>query len=102
TTFIETHTDGNPFFIEEIVNRLIETNVVVRTNGSWTLAHPLDRIEMPSTIRGVIQARIDHLDVDQRRLLREASVVGREFLYRVVSRVSRTTDDLDVGLSGLE
>jgi class 3 adenylate cyclase len=100
--FIGGHTDGNPFFIEEIINRLIETEALVRSNGSWKLTQGLDRIDMPSTIRGVIQARIDHLDVDRRRLLREASVVGREFLYRVVSRVSSNTDDIDTCLSELE
>jgi class 3 adenylate cyclase len=102
TAFIEGHTDGNPFFIEEIINRLIETGTLARSNGSWELVHRLDHIEMPSTIRGVIQARIDHLDTEQRRLLREASVVGREFLYRVVSRVCSNTTDIDVGLSELE
>ncbi|MCB9371791.1 MAG: AAA family ATPase [Microthrixaceae bacterium] len=94
-------TDGNPFFVEEIVNRLLETAVLARDDGRWVLRRHVDEVDLPSTVRGVLAARIDSLDGHHRRLLREASVVGREFLHRVVSRVAAQPEALDQRLSGL-
>ncbi|HMQ28836.1 MAG TPA: hypothetical protein PKA98_22810, partial [Acidimicrobiales bacterium] len=94
-------TDGNPFFVEEIVNRLLETDVLARDDGRWVLRRHVDEVDLPSTVRGVLAARIDSLDGHHRRVLREASVVGREFLHRVVSRVAAQPEALDQRLSGL-
>jgi tetratricopeptide (TPR) repeat protein len=93
--------EGNPFFVEEIVNSLIETGVLVREAGGWALRKQLDEVVVPSTIRGLIASRIDNLDPDRRRVLREVSVVGREFLYRLVRDVSTTPDELDGSLAEL-
>ncbi len=94
-------TDGNPFFVEEIVNSLIETDVLVREADGWVLRRGLDQLAVPSTIRGLIAARIDNLDPNRRRVLREISVVGREFLYGLVRSVTTTPDDLDGSLAVL-
>jgi class 3 adenylate cyclase/tetratricopeptide (TPR) repeat protein len=92
---------GNPFFVEEIVNRLLETGMLVRDGDRWALVRPIDEIGVPDTIRGVIAARIDALGADHRRMLRELSVVGREFLYRVVRDVASRPERLDDGLGRL-
>ena len=94
-------TDGNPFFVEEIVNRLLETDVLVRQGDSWMLRRPVDEVELPSTVRGVLAARIDSLDTAHRRVLREVSVVGREFLHRLVRSVATQPDRLDDRLGDL-
>jgi class 3 adenylate cyclase len=94
-------TDGNPFFVEEIVNSLIETDVLVREAGGWVLRRRLDDAAVPGTIRGLIAARIDNLDPHRRRVLREVSVVGREFLYGLVQSVTATPDQLDRSLADL-
>ena len=91
---------GNPFFVEEIINSLIETDVLVRED-TWVLRRQIDELALPSTIRGLIAARIDNLAPLQRRVLREVSVVGREFLYRLVRSVSNEPDDLDGSLEML-
>ena len=65
------------------------------------MRHGLDELAVPSTIRGLIAARIDNLDPDRRRVLREVSVVGREFLYGLVRSVTTTPDDLDGSLAVL-
>jgi class 3 adenylate cyclase/tetratricopeptide (TPR) repeat protein len=100
--FICERTDGNPFFIEEIVNSLIETGTLQDAGEGWALTGPLDEIDLPTSIRGVIGARIDRLDEHRRRVLREASVVGRDFLYDIVRRVASDAGDLMPSLSALE
>ena len=57
---------------------------------------------MPTTIRGVIAARIDRLDAERRLILQEASVIGREFLFTILSQVSGGEATLADGLSALE
>ena len=100
--FVEDRTEGNPFFAEEIVSSLLETGTLVRDGSLWHLDRPLEEVSIPSTVQGVLAARIDRLDETLRRLLREAAVIGREFLYDVVQRISAATDALDDGLAGLE
>jgi class 3 adenylate cyclase/tetratricopeptide (TPR) repeat protein len=101
TRFIEERSDGNPFYVEEVVNSLVETHVLTR-NGTWNVAGSLIDAAVPTTIRGVIAARIDRLDEPRRRVLRDAAVVGREFLYSVVAQVTENTDGLEASLEQLE
>jgi class 3 adenylate cyclase len=100
--FVVERTDGNPFFIEEIINSLIETGTLAEADVGWKIEGSLDRTEMPTSVRGVIAARIDRLDADRRRVLREASVVGRQFLYEVIRRVATVSATLDPSLADLE
>ena len=94
-------TEGNPFFVEEIVNSLIETGVLTFSAGAWDVRKELDHVVVPGTIRGLIAARIDNLDPNRRRVLREAAVVGREFLYSLVRTVAADPDELDDSLAAL-
>ena len=99
--FIVERCDGNPFYIEEVMNSLIEEDVLVQTSEGWALTRPLVESSVPSTIRGVIAARIDRLDETRRRVLRHAAVVGREFLYSIVAQVT-DADDLSLCLGDLQ
>ena len=101
-TFLEQRTGGNPFFMEEIVNSLIENHILTRNGEGWTLTGQFDATAVPTTIRGVIAARIDRLDAERRRILQEASVIGREFLFTILSQVSGGDATLEEGLSALE
>jgi class 3 adenylate cyclase/tetratricopeptide (TPR) repeat protein len=100
--FIVDRTDGNPFYVEEIINSLVETGALARTNGAWSIEGSLETADIPTSVRGVIASRIDRLDDDRRRVLREASVVGRQFLYDVIRRVATQTETLDPSLVDLE
>ncbi|MDH5540363.1 MAG: AAA family ATPase, partial [Rhizobacter sp.] len=100
--FVVERCDGNPFFIEEIVNALVETEVLRRTDRGWQLARSPGEAGLPSTIRGVLAARIDRLDEARRRVLRQAAVVGREFLFSIVERVTDADMDLPGSLVQLE
>jgi class 3 adenylate cyclase/tetratricopeptide (TPR) repeat protein len=71
-------TEGNPFFLEESVRTLFETGVLVGEPGAYTLAKPLDSLQVPATVQAVLTARIDRLPPDEKRLLQAAAVVGTE------------------------
>jgi class 3 adenylate cyclase/tetratricopeptide (TPR) repeat protein len=100
--FIQEKLEGNPFYMEEVVNALIESASLVRENGGWKLTRPISELEVSSTIYGVISGRLDRLENETKRVLQEASVIGRTFLYEILKRVSELKDSIDRCLSGLE
>jgi class 3 adenylate cyclase len=102
TRFIEERSDGNPFYVEEVVNSLVETGVLQRESQGWTLIRSLAEAGVPATVTGVIAARIDRLDELRRRILRHAAVVGREFLYAIVAQVTEDTAELAPSLNELQ
>ena len=71
--------EGNPLFIEEIVTRLVEVGSLVRDDGRWRSAGSSAGIVIPDTIHGLLAARIDGLPDAERKVLREAAVIGRIF-----------------------
>ena len=71
--------EGNPFYIEEIVRRLIDEGAVVRVSDRWRATDVAASIEIPDTVQGVLAARIDLLDPDDKRVVQAAAVVGRAF-----------------------
>ena len=71
--------EGNPFFVEEMLAMLIERKALVRVNGDWHVDDDFSELPLPDSVHGVLAARIDLLDVDERDALRRASVVGRVF-----------------------
>jgi predicted ATPase len=85
-TYIYEHSGGNPFFIEELVRTLKDTNVL-RHNGHVSLGGSSEQLAVPATIEGVLGARIDRLDGDNRLTLEVASVVGQSFAVALLSHV---------------
>ena len=71
--------EGNPFFLEEMLNMLIEEGALERQNGGWVSTDRLAEISIPDSVHGVIAARIDLLEAAARDALRRCSVVGRTF-----------------------
>ncbi|MEO8199875.1 MAG: tetratricopeptide repeat protein [Gemmatimonadota bacterium] len=78
---------GNPFFLEEIIQALLEDDSVQVRNGNTVLAGGFDTIKLPDTVQGVIRARLDRLDRGAREVLRVASVVGSEFTRAILEHV---------------
>lgn len=78
-TLIQKRSDGNPLYIEEIVKTLIESESIQRIGQKWVVGSDLDRLEIPSTVQGIIASRIDKLDDSEKLILQYASVIGREF-----------------------
>ena len=100
--FIQQKVEGNPFYLEEVINSLIESQTLSRDNGSWRLTRPISESDIPPTVHGVISARLDHLEADMKRILQEASVIGRAFPYEVLKAITELEHALDRCLNGLE
>jgi transcriptional regulator with AAA-type ATPase domain/tetratricopeptide (TPR) repeat protein len=71
-------TEGNPFFLEESVRTLIETQVLVGDRGAYRLGRALPSIRVPATVQAVLSARVDRLPSEDKRLLQTAAVIGTE------------------------
>jgi class 3 adenylate cyclase/tetratricopeptide (TPR) repeat protein len=80
--------EGNPFYLEELIKMLIEDGVIVKGEIEWRVEpERLQETNVPSTLTGVLQARLDGLPAEERIVLQEASVVGRQFWDGVVAYV---------------
>jgi class 3 adenylate cyclase/tetratricopeptide (TPR) repeat protein len=82
-------TDGNPFFLEEVLRSLIDHGFVVRENGQWRAGRDMEGLKIPTTLIGVLSARLDRLPDPTKRIAQTASVLGRIFSYRALTAVSR-------------
>jgi class 3 adenylate cyclase len=71
-------TEGNPFFLEECVRTLVETQVLVGERGAYHLTYPLPSIQVPATVQAVLAARIDRLPPEEKDLLQAAAVIGKD------------------------
>ena len=81
-------TEGNPFFLEEIVRNLLETGALVRQDGGCALARPLGEIQIPATVHAVLAARIDRLAPDAKHLLQCAAIIGKDIPYPLLEAVA--------------
>jgi class 3 adenylate cyclase/tetratricopeptide (TPR) repeat protein len=99
---IQDRTAGNPFFIEEIVQSLIETGAVVGNKGAYQLVTPTEDIGLPVTVQSVLAARIDRLADREKQVLQTASVIGKDFSEPILRRVVELGDgDLHAALDAL-
>jgi class 3 adenylate cyclase/tetratricopeptide (TPR) repeat protein len=93
--------EGNPFFLEEILRALIEQGVLRREADRWVATTDLERAPMPTTLRGVLAARIDRLPAAAKLTLQRASVVGRFFTHRALQALAEPGEDVDRALAHL-
>ena len=96
-TFVLRKADGNPFFLEEILHALIEGGGIIHDDAriGLKLASEAEQVALPSTIEGVIAARIDRLPEDLKEVVRIAAVIGRSFLFRVLRELTPAGIDLE-------
>jgi len=87
--------DGNPFFVEELIRSLIETKQIIRENSHWKALSEDAKVSLPSTLRGVLGARIDRLPELSRHILQNAAAIGRLFDLRVLKRLTSWNSELD-------
>jgi tetratricopeptide (TPR) repeat protein len=85
---IQTKTEGNPFFMVEVLRYLRDKQVISLKGDTWTLSEKLPDIErdLPQSIVGMVQRKVDILSDSDRRLLSAASIQGFEFDSPVVAR----------------
>jgi class 3 adenylate cyclase/tetratricopeptide (TPR) repeat protein len=95
--------EGNPFFLEESVRTLVETQVLVGEPGAYQLVQELPTIDVPPTVQAVLAARIDRLPQDEKRLLHMAAVIGTEVPLPLLQALSELSEAmLHRGLTHLQ
>jgi tetratricopeptide (TPR) repeat protein len=99
---IHKRAEGNPFYLEEILNALVEARALVLEQGRWRLHREFKESDIPSTIHGIIASHMDQLGPTERRLLQEAAVIGRVFLFDILKQISTQAESVDSGLYKLE
>ncbi len=86
--------EGNPYYVEELVKMLIEAGVIVTGEETWRVASArMDAVRVPATLTGVLQARLESLPPGERDTLQRASVVGRLFWDDAVAYVGQEPGD---------
>ncbi len=87
-------TDGNPFFVSEVLRNLTETGAIRQNaEGRWVAEGSIDAIALPDSVREVIGARVLRLGKEAGRVLSVASVIGRDFDLDLLARATTTTED---------
>jgi class 3 adenylate cyclase/tetratricopeptide (TPR) repeat protein len=96
-------TEGNPFFLEEIVRTLVETRVLTGARSAYRLTKALEEIQVPATVQAVLAARIDRLPTEEKRLLQSAAVIGERVPFTLLQAVVETSEEeLRRGLTHLQ
>jgi DNA-binding SARP family transcriptional activator/tetratricopeptide (TPR) repeat protein len=78
-------TDGNPFFVGEMLQHLVDTGRIYRSDGRWLASNELRQYGLPVSVREVIGQRVARLGDVARRVLTVASIIGRDFDYRLLA-----------------
>jgi class 3 adenylate cyclase/tetratricopeptide (TPR) repeat protein len=91
--FLMDRAGGNPFFVEEIVRALVDTDVLQGVRGNRRLAKPFSSTSVPPTVQAVLAARIDALSAGEKRLLQEAAVIGHDVPFSLLHAISGLEED---------
>jgi ABC-type oligopeptide transport system substrate-binding subunit/class 3 adenylate cyclase len=101
--FILEKTEGVAFFIEELIKSLKDLKIIEKEGTRYRITKDLQEVAIPATIQDVIMARVDSLPEGSKSLLQTMSVLGREFSYDLIRRVTGLTEqELLSHLSGLK
>jgi class 3 adenylate cyclase/tetratricopeptide (TPR) repeat protein len=96
---------GNPLFVEELTHSLVENGSIQKKDHQYVLTREASEIEVPDSIQGIIAARIDRVEDNLKRIMQVASVIGREFAYRILQTITGMREELKsslINLQGLE
>jgi len=102
TKLILDRATGNPLFMEEFTHSLIERGYIERKNGHYVLTIKPSEIQVPDTIQGIIAARMDRLEENLKRTMQVASVIGRDFAYRILQTITGMQQELKSRLLNLQ
>jgi len=96
---------GNPLFMEEFTHTLLENGSILCRDQKCELIKNASEIQVPDTIQGIIAARMDRLEDNLKRTMQVASVIGRDFAFRILEIISDMRKELKfylLNLQGLE
>src|SRR5919201_1637517 len=100
-SFVLERTAGNPFFIEEVLRTLRETDALTRDDGRWTMQPGSAARTLPETVEEVLSARIDLLPRPAASVLQTASVIGRRVPLRLLEGVATDVAELEAAIDHL-
>lgn len=81
--------EGNPYFVFEILNSLIDEGVIDQNSFTVDIEEELENIEIPSTIKNITNRRISSLNKEQKKVLMYASIIGNEFNFELLEYVTK-------------
>jgi len=93
---------GNPLFMEELTHSLLENGVIKKEKNQYVLSRKASDLEVPETIQGIISSRLDRLEENLKRIMQVASVIGREFAFRILETITGMREDLKASLTNLQ
>ncbi len=94
--------EGVPLFVEEVTKTLVDLGVLRRENGGYRMVKGISEVSVPDTIQAIIMARLDRLGEDGKRTVQLASVIGRQFMRRLLERIAGLTGQLEGLLAELK
>ncbi len=83
---IHAETEGNPFFVSEVLRHLIETGGIHQEDGRWVTTQPIETLGIPEGVRDVVGQRLSRLSEAANEALALAAVVGTEFELAVLEQ----------------
>jgi tetratricopeptide (TPR) repeat protein len=86
-------TEGNPFFLEESVQALVETKVLVGKRGAYRMTKTPEQWQIPATAQAILAARIDRLAPEEKRLLQAAAVIGKDVPFALLQAIADVHED---------
>jgi class 3 adenylate cyclase/tetratricopeptide (TPR) repeat protein len=94
--------EGVPLYAVETVRMLLDRGLLVREEGRFATTEPVENLEVPETLHALIAARLDGLEPAERRLVQDASVLGKTFTKEALRALAGVEDEeMDVLLSSL-
>ena len=99
---IHERADGIPLYAVETVRMLLDRRLLERVGDEYRVVGPVEQLEVPETLHALIAARLDALPAEERRLLENASVLGKTFTKHALAEVSgRHEDEVETLLASL-
>jgi class 3 adenylate cyclase/tetratricopeptide (TPR) repeat protein len=95
-------TGGNPLYIEEFIRALIENGSIEKEDEEYVLDRKAADIHVPDSLQGLIASRIDRLDENIKRTMQVASVIGRDFAFRILQLITGMQEELKSNLLNLQ
>ena len=99
---ILSRSEGNPFYLEEIVHHMLEQGLITEVDGQWSAAGEIGAFGIPDSLQALLLARIDRLEEDVRATLQMASVIGKNFLFKLLQAIAEAERNLESHLSLLQ
>ncbi|MDD3628088.1 MAG: tetratricopeptide repeat protein, partial [bacterium] len=82
------HSEGNPFFTEEIIKSFIDEGILIRSGENWKAAKTVESLNIPSSVEGVIRSRLDNLPDKEKKIIQNAAIIGKIFWYNILESIT--------------